>query len=134
MEEQISLQKDDTQAALDALGSLQSSLKDALHSLLVSHCAGYMSSTEYGIKRSSIEGHISNCEIIRAALTAQQPEKPYIVDGDGALSQTKDVNAELLEALKRCVKALDGGATDAEANIAMIRGYEAIAIAEQKGK
>lgn len=37
---------------------------------------------------------------IRAALTAQQPEKPYIVDGDGALRQTKDVNAELLEALK----------------------------------
>lgn len=98
------------QAALD---SLQSSLKDALHSLLVSHCAGYVSSTEYGIKRSSIEGHISNCEIIRAALTAP------------------DVNRELLEALKESVYLWDNHKATHEYHINSWK--QALAAAEKAG-
>lgn len=95
------------QAALD---SLQSSLKDALHSLLVSHCAGYVSSTEYGIKRSSIEGHISNCEIIRAALT---------------------VNAQLVEALRESVYLWDNHKATHEYHINSWK--QAIAAAEKAG-
>ena len=102
----------DRQAAFAALDSLQSSLKDALHSLLVSHCAGYVSSTEYSIKRSSIEGHISNCEIIRAALSAP------------------DVNRELLEALKSLLSALDNEGLTADYHAYVYQAEQAIARAE----
>ena len=101
--------RDDTQAALDALEELANTRMEL-----------------------SMSDWSRICSTIRAALTAQLTKTDDNVSFP-RVANTGDINAEMLEALKECVKALDGGATDAEANIAMIRGYKAIARAEQKG-
>ena len=132
MTERKHLQNDNTQAALDALA-------------FVCRTLGWLEVVPpYGdavSRTKECDTAIKQCEKIRAALTAPDvnAEKYDALFGTiESQKQTHDafirMNRELLEALKWCVKALDGGATDAEANIAMSRGYEALARAEQKGK
>lgn len=101
------------QKALDAL--------ERLHNEVLSAKDGYLLPDDY--------------ETIRAALTAkQEPEKPYIVDGDVALRQTKDVNEELLEALRSMLSAFENEGLTADYHAYVYQAEQAIARAEQKGK
>lgn len=122
MTEQISLQKDDTQAALEAIDSIE--------------CLKGTSDYNHETFGSFIWPHK---DTIRAALTAQLTKTDDNVSCP-RVANAGDINVELLNALKKCKYVLenqlvgDDGATMQEAIEAHDSAEQAIARAEQKGQ
>jgi len=131
---QISLQKDDTQAALDALA-------------FVCRTLGWLEVVPpYGdavSRTKECDTAIKQCEKIRAALTAQLTKTDDNVSCP-SVANTGDINADLLEALKKRLPydEIELIYSNCYLSNERIRGYneaiddciKAIARAEQKGQ